>query len=64
MRLRGLGRTLESLSPYATLARGYAIVRDPATGAVVRDSAQVQVGQALEARLAVGELQVTVQDKR
>jgi exodeoxyribonuclease VII large subunit len=64
LRLRGLGRTLESLSPYATLARGYAIVRDPVTGAVVRDSAQVQVGQALEARLAAGELQVTVRDKR
>ncbi|MCX7043696.1 MAG: exodeoxyribonuclease VII large subunit [Gammaproteobacteria bacterium] len=62
--LQGLARALHSLSPFATLSRGYAIVRDPATGVVIRDAAQVRPGQVLEARLAVGEIEVQVGTKR
>jgi len=62
--LQGLARALHSLSPFATLSRGYAIVRDPATGVVIRDAAQVRPGQVLEARLAVGEIEVQVSTKR
>lgn len=62
--LQGLARALHSLSPFATLSRGYAIVRDPATGVVIRDAAQVRPGQVLEARLAAGEIEVQVSTKR
>ncbi len=62
--LQGLARALNSLSPFATLSRGYSIVRDPATGVIVRDAAQVRTGQLLEARLATGEIEIQVTGKR
>ena len=62
--LQGLARALHSLSPFATLSRGYAIVRDPATGVIIRDASQVSPGQTLEARLAAGEIEVQVTTKR
>ena len=62
--LQGLARALHSLSPFATLSRGYAIVRDPATGVIVCDASQVSPGQTLEARLAAGEIEVQVTTKR
>ncbi|MEO7251985.1 MAG: exodeoxyribonuclease VII large subunit, partial [Arenimonas sp.] len=58
--LRGLARALHSLSPLATLARGYAIVRDPQTGNVLRRSLDAHPGQELQAQLAEGSLSVTV----
>ena len=48
-----------ALSPRATLDRGYAIVQD-AAGAVVRDAAGTEPGEALHVRLARGTLEVTV----
>ena len=62
--LQGLARAMHSLSPFATLSRGYAIVRDPATGVIIRDAAQVSPGQVLEARLAAGEIEIKVSGKR
>ncbi len=52
--------TLGALSPFATLDRGYAIVRDR-TGAIIRDGAAVEVGDALDVRLAKGTLDVRVE---
>ena len=52
-------RTLQALSPLATLQRGYAILQQ-ADGSVVRDAGQVAPGEALAARLARGELTVEV----
>ena len=52
--------TLGALSPFATLDRGYAIVRDPA-GAIVRDTSAVRVGDPLDVRLARGALDVRVE---
>ena len=49
-----------ALHPKTVLAAGYAILRDPLSGAVMRSAAQAQPGQALEARLASGELSVQV----
>ena len=49
-----------ALSPAATLRRGYAVLRRE-DGAVVRDPAEVAVGEQLRARVAEGELTVTVQ---
>jgi exodeoxyribonuclease VII large subunit len=52
---------LRSLSPAATLERGYAIVQR-ADGAVVREPAQVSPGDPLRLRLAGGELSATAVD--
>ena len=60
-RLGGLGRALDAVSPLATLARGFAIVRRATDGTVVRDAAQVTAGVRLEARLARGHLLCTVE---
>jgi len=53
---------LQALSPRATLARGYAIVR--AADAVVRDAATVEPGTALEIELARGGLGARVEEVR
>ena len=57
---RGVRATLGALSPFATLERGYAIVRDR-SGAIVRDGAAVAVGDPLDVRLARGTLDVRVE---
>ena len=46
---------LGALSPYATLERGYSIVRGP-TGAVLRDSQRRQIGRPTDVRLQRGEV--------
>ncbi|MBA0051349.1 exodeoxyribonuclease VII large subunit [Streptomyces sp. AJS327] len=48
-----------ALSPAATLRRGYAVLRR-ADGAVVREATEVTAGEALRARVAEGEFEVTV----
>lgn len=59
MRLAGLARALEAVSPLATVARGYAIVqRDD--GQVVRSVGDVQPGERVSARLQDGELHLEV----
>lgn len=51
---------LRSLSPLATLERGYAVVRRVVDGTVLRDPAAVAVGEDLRVRLASGELAAKV----
>ncbi|MDA0706864.1 MAG: exodeoxyribonuclease VII large subunit [Proteobacteria bacterium] len=53
-------RGLHSVSPLATLDRGYAIVADAATGKVLLRAADAAVGNDIRARLADGELIATV----
>ena len=53
---------LLAVSPLATLARGYAIVRD-VNGAVVRSSQQVDSGESLTVQVADGAFDVTVSDR-
>jgi exodeoxyribonuclease VII large subunit len=60
LKLRGLARSLEAVSPLATVARGYAIVTR-ADGALVRSVDQVAPGDAVQARLADGELKLRVE---
>lgn len=62
-RLGHLSQLLDSVSPLATLSRGYSILRDE-HGAVVRDATKVQEGSQLDARLARGELRLQVLAKR
>ena len=54
---------LTALDPFATLERGYAIVRAP-DGRVVMDASSRRPGDSLEVRLAQGALDVTVDTVR
>lgn len=49
-----------ALSPLATLARGYAIVRRERDGAIVRDPAAAPSGERIDVRLAEGSLKAEV----
>jgi exodeoxyribonuclease VII large subunit len=62
-RLREVIRALASVSPLATLARGYAIVQRPDSGAVVKRAADVNAGDQLDAQLAEGRLHLRVERK-
>jgi exodeoxyribonuclease VII large subunit len=57
-------QALDTLSPLATLARGYAILENPATGAVVHAAGDMQPGDAVRARLAHGLLDCRVEKVR
>ena len=61
--LRSAAAGLGALSPYATLERGYAIVRD-ADGRVVRAAATAPPGSQLQVMLAEGSLDVRVERVR
>jgi exodeoxyribonuclease VII large subunit len=58
--LRNSARRLESLSPLAVLARGYAVCWTADRTRVVRDAADVQPGDSVQVTLAKGELDCEV----
>ena len=60
-RLRACILQLQGMSPYATLARGYAIVRRRESGQVVRSVTQVQTGAQLDVRVSDGEFPAVVE---
>ncbi len=55
-RFSTLSATLNALSPLASLARGYAVVRDPKTSAIIKDADQAPPGTDLDVTLAKGHL--------
>jgi exodeoxyribonuclease VII large subunit len=55
-------RTLEAVSPLATLHRGYAIVTRVEDGKVIEQSSQVNQGSQLRTKLAKGELICRVEE--
>jgi exodeoxyribonuclease VII large subunit len=59
-RLDLAARALHAVSPLATLERGYAIVKDLASGRVLTDIVQVSAGDRIEAQLAKGVVSATV----
>ena len=61
MQLQALARSLEAVSPLATVARGYAIVSREDNGALVRSREQVKPGDRLQARVADGVIAVRVE---
>lgn len=62
-RLASLAGKLDTLSPLATLQRGYAIVTTESEGHVVTDPAEVEIGDRIRARLQSGELIAEITDK-
>ncbi|MGE0113371.1 MAG: exodeoxyribonuclease VII large subunit [Steroidobacteraceae bacterium] len=54
-------RTLDALSPLATLTRGYAIVSN-AQGHAVMDASKLQAGEHIQARMSKGKFSATVID--
>ncbi|MGS1119346.1 exodeoxyribonuclease VII large subunit [Rhodanobacter sp. UC4436_H3] len=60
--LQQAARALHTVSPLATLERGYAILFDEA-GKVLRSTQGVETGTALRARLADGELGLRVEER-
>jgi exodeoxyribonuclease VII large subunit len=61
-RLERLTSQMEALSPVAILERGYALVFD-SSGKLLKDAAQVKVGDDVTARLARGQIAATVNKK-
>jgi len=59
-RLESTTRALHSVSPLATLARGFAVVTRAANGALVTATDQLEVGEQIDARLASGVLRAEV----
>jgi exodeoxyribonuclease VII large subunit len=59
LRLRGLARSLEAVSPLATVARGYSILSHD-DGRIVRSVLDASPGDRLDARLVDGSLRVKV----
>ncbi len=59
-RLYSATQLLDTVSPLATLNRGYAIVTSPASKKIITHTKQLQLGQSIEARLADGSFQATV----
>lgn len=62
LHLRGLARSLEAVSPLATVARGYALVTKD-DGTLVRSVAQVETGDRVTARVADGQMALRVESK-
>jgi exodeoxyribonuclease VII large subunit len=59
LRLGELGRTLEAVSPLATLQRGYSVLRRD--GVLIRSAHQVASGDRLDAQLSEGALALRVE---
>jgi exodeoxyribonuclease VII large subunit len=59
-RLALASRTLDAVSPLATLGRGFAVVSRAGDGGVLRDASQAPAGTEIEARLSKGRLRARV----
>jgi exodeoxyribonuclease VII large subunit len=59
-RLALASRTLDAVSPLATLGRGFAVVSRADDGLLLRDAAQAPAGTEIEARLSRGRLRAKV----
>lgn len=53
-RLAHAGSTLHTVSPLATLSRGYALAIMPETGAIIRSADQLRLGDVIETRFGRG----------
>ena len=55
-RVAAIAARLESLSPLAVIGRGYSVTESLRTGRVVRDAAEVQLGDELRTRLVTAQI--------
>ncbi|MBT8444130.1 MAG: exodeoxyribonuclease VII large subunit [Gammaproteobacteria bacterium] len=55
-----LAAALDGVSPLKTLERGYAVITDAETGAVVRDAVTLKPGQRIDGRLARGHFEARI----
>jgi len=58
--LHQVARTLNAVSPLATLDRGYAVISQADTGQIVSQASNLKAGQDIRAQLADGQLHCTV----
>ncbi len=62
-RLKGLAQALQGVSPAGVLARGFALVTEARTGAVVRSVQQVRPGDLVDVRVSDGAFGAEVTEK-
>jgi len=62
--LRGHLLRLQSLSPFATLDRGYSLTRQLRTGEIVRSVAQVAVGDRIETQVSDGKFESLIHETK
>jgi exodeoxyribonuclease VII large subunit len=62
-RLAMAARALDTISPLATLTRGYAIVSDAESGAIIRRADEAPPGRRIKARLSQGSLIARVESE-
>jgi len=55
-RVEAIAGRLESLSPLAVLARGYSLTQRSSDGRIVRDAAELEVGEQISTRLHRGQI--------
>ena len=58
--LRGSTLTLDALSPYRTLERGYSLCYDASTGAVIRSTQSVSTGDQIQIQVTDGKIDASV----
>ena len=63
-RLALASRTLDAVSPLATLGRGFAVVSRVDDGSLLRDAAPAPEGTEIEARLSKGRLRASLTGNR
>ena len=63
-RLDSAVRALQTVSPLATLGRGFAVLTRCADGALISSAAQLAAGECFAARLAEGSLRAKVIERR
>ena len=61
-KLSGLSRTLHAVSPLASLARGYAVIKNVKTKKIIRKISDVTIGDQVVAEIANGKLLCQVED--
>jgi exodeoxyribonuclease VII large subunit len=61
-RADSLAARLDALSPLAVLGRGYSLTQRPADGQVVRDAAELSVGDQIHTRFARGQATSRVEE--
>jgi exodeoxyribonuclease VII large subunit len=62
-RLALAARTLDAVSPLATLERGFAVIRRVDDGALLRDAGHAPAGTEIEARLSKGRIRAVVKQQ-